>query len=30
VKAYALSKGYEHFQDTGRSLELGQGFWVNK
>ena len=30
VKAYALSKGYGHFQDQARSLDLGQGFWVSK
>ena len=30
VKAYAQSKGYEHFQDVGRTLEVGGGFWVHK
>ena len=30
VKAYADSKGYLHFQDAGRSLDVGMGFWVNR
>jgi hypothetical protein len=30
VKAYADSHGYRHFQDYGKTIGFGAGFWVNK
>jgi len=30
VQNYATSKGYLHFQDFDKKLDLGIGFWVNK
>ena len=30
VKAYANSHNYLHFQDFGKTLGIGTGFWVNK
>jgi chitodextrinase/alpha-tubulin suppressor-like RCC1 family protein len=30
VKAYADNHGFLHFQDTGKTLGMGIGFWVNR
>jgi hypothetical protein len=30
VKAYADGKSYLHFQDYGKTLGIGTGFWVNR
>ncbi|MBI3041679.1 MAG: Ig-like domain repeat protein [Betaproteobacteria bacterium] len=30
VKSYADSHNFLHFQDTGRTLGIGGGFWVNR
>jgi hypothetical protein len=30
VKSYANTHNYLHFQDTGKLLGIGTGFWVNK
>jgi alpha-tubulin suppressor-like RCC1 family protein len=30
VKAYADSHNYLHFQDAGKTLGIGTGFWVNR
>ncbi|HEY5291241.1 MAG TPA: fibronectin type III domain-containing protein, partial [Burkholderiales bacterium] len=30
VKNFAASKGYLHFQDYTKKLDVGTGFWVNK
>ena len=30
VKSYAIGKNYLHFEDYGKGLDVGTGFWVNK
>ncbi|MBI3041913.1 MAG: hypothetical protein HYY78_03705 [Betaproteobacteria bacterium] len=30
VKSYANSRGYRHFEDFGKTIGLGIGFWVNR
>ena len=30
VKSYVDVRGYLHFEDTGKKLDVGTGFWVNK